>query len=91
MVANSVADMSYQPLPYSDADTTATMAADCTACAHEMQIPQASPLGRQVDLELMGQAPSIGYDDFPREIRKTEINVSEAAARLASKLHLHLD
>lgn len=79
--------MSYQPLPYFDADTTATMSADCAACTHQMRLPQT----RRLDPESMGRAPSIDYDAFPREIRKTEITVSEAAARLASRLHLHLD
>ncbi len=84
--------MSYQPTPYFDADSTATMSADCTACAHEMQIPRTRRPGPAlISSKLMGQAPSISYDDFPREIRKTEINISEAAARLANKLHLHLD
>ena len=31
------------------------------------------------------------FDDFPREVVKREITVSEAAARLANALHLHLD
>ena len=35
--------------------------------------------------------PSLEYDDFPREVPKREIAVSEAAARLANALHLHLD
>ena len=36
-------------------------------------------------------APSLAYESFPREVRKPEIEVSEAAAHLASRLHLHLD
>jgi len=37
-------------------------------------------------------APSIHYDDFPREVPKRgEIEVTEAAQRLANALHLHLD
>lgn len=35
--------------------------------------------------------PSIRYDDYPREVTKREIRVSEAAVRLANALHLHLD
>ena len=31
------------------------------------------------------------YDDYPREATKPEIRVSEAARRLATRLHLHLD
>ena len=36
-------------------------------------------------------APSIRYADYPREVAKREIRVTEAAARLANALHLHLD
>ena len=36
-------------------------------------------------------APSIHFEDYPREIAKREIAVSAAAARLANALHLHLD
>ena len=36
-------------------------------------------------------APSLTYDDFPREVSKREIRVEEAAQRIANALHLHLD
>ena len=36
-------------------------------------------------------APSLTYDDFPREVPKREIRVEEAAQRIANALHLHLD
>jgi hypothetical protein len=36
-------------------------------------------------------APSLTYDDFPREVPKREIRIDEAAQRLANALHLHLD
>jgi len=36
-------------------------------------------------------APSLQYDDFPREVPKREIRVAEAAQRIANALHLHLD
>ena len=87
MVANSVEVMSYQPTPYADADSPAIMSSDCSACAHEMRLPQL----RDVTPHVMGDAPSIAYADFPREVRKSEITISDAAARLAGKLHLHLD
>ncbi len=35
--------------------------------------------------------PSIHFDDYPREVPKREIEISEAAAGLAAALHLHLD
>ena len=36
-------------------------------------------------------APSIEYDDYPREVRKPEIKISVAAQRIANALELHLD
>ena len=39
----------------------------------------------------MGPAPSIHFDEFPREITKRDVEISAAAARIANALHLHLD
>ena len=36
-------------------------------------------------------APSLEFDQYPREVPKPEIEVSDAAAHLAARLHLHLD
>ena len=36
-------------------------------------------------------APSIHFDDYPREVVKHEIQVSAAATRIANALYLHLD
>ena len=35
--------------------------------------------------------PSLHFDDFPREVRKPDVQISEAAQRLANALHRHLD
>ena len=35
--------------------------------------------------------PSIRFEDYPAEVDKREIRVSDAAARIANALHLHLD
>ncbi len=78
--------MSYERLAYDDPDTTVKMHTDCTACASEMGIPE-----RRIDADVLGPVPSIEYADFPREIRKPVIAVSDAAAHLASRIHLHLD
>lgn len=85
-VANSVGDMSYQRLAYDDQDTTPQMHTDCTACASQMGLPE-----QAITADALGQVPSIEYADYPRDIAKPEINVSDAAAHLASRLHLHLD
>ena len=78
--------MTYERLAYDDQDTTGKMHLDCTACAAQMNIPQ-----QRITPELVENAPSIEFDDFPREIRKPEITVTEATAHLAARLHLHLD
>jgi hypothetical protein len=36
-------------------------------------------------------APSIRYEDYPREVPKPRIEIPVAAARLAAALHLQLD
>ena len=78
--------MTYERLAYDDADTTVKMHSDCTACASQMGFPRT-----QILPEALEDAPSIAYDDFPREIRKPEITVDDATALLAAQLHLHLD
>ncbi|MFL6107768.1 MAG: hypothetical protein ACJ716_06865 [Marmoricola sp.] len=78
--------MSYERLAYDDQDTAVQMHTDCTACASTMGI-----MGKPIAVAALEGAPSIEYADFPREIRKPEITVSDAAAHLAAQLHLHLD
>ena len=36
-------------------------------------------------------APSLRYDDYPTDLPKRGVEVTEAAQRLANALHLHLD
>ncbi|MCW2847448.1 MAG: hypothetical protein JWR90_1422 [Marmoricola sp.] len=79
--------MSYERLAYTDQDSADQMYDDCTACASSISMPR-----RRIDNAAVTMpAPSIAYDSYPREYRKPEIEVSEAAAHLASRLHLHLD
>jgi hypothetical protein len=78
--------MSYQRLAYDDQDTAATMHTDCTACASQMGIPEPA-----ISPEALGEVPSIEYEAFPHDIEKPVITVTEAAAHLAARLHLHLD
>ena len=87
MVAPSVVDMSYERLAYDDADTADQMHDDCTACGTHIALPRQ----RIDDAALTEPAPSFEYDQYPREVGKPQIEVSEAAAHLASRLHLHLD
>ena len=78
--------MTYERLAYDDQDSTTQMHLDCAACATQMGIP-----ARRISPEDLERVPSIEYDAFPREIAKPEITVTDAAAHLASRLHLHLD
>lgn len=78
-VIPTVDPMSYSPTVYADFDTTPEMSADCVATLRRRTALVAAP------------APSLRYEDFPREIAKRDIEVSDAAARLAAALHLHLD
>ena len=73
---------------YDDPATPSEMHADCVAVGRN--------LGLQRRLERAAEsavrpAPSIYFDEYPREVSKREIKVSDAAARLANALHLHLD
>jgi len=36
-------------------------------------------------------APSILFEDYPHEVAKRDIRISEAAQRLANAMELHLD
>lgn len=76
--------MSYQRLAYDDQDTTVQMHTDCTACASQMGMPE-----QRVNVDAIGEAPSMEYAAFPREAHKPEITVSDAAAHLAARMHLH--
>ena len=78
----------YRPRAYDDADTPATMTADCMLAASHMKLPRRT---RDVSAQVLAEPPSIAYEDFPAEIAKREITVSDAAAALAAGLHLHLD
>ena len=59
-----------------------TLRADCEAVNRQLQRAAA---------RASRPAPSIHFDEYPREMPKREIEISEAAQRLANALHLHLD
>jgi hypothetical protein len=69
---------------YEDASTPQEMSADCRAVGQNLHLQKAAKAAVQ-------PAPSIHFEDYPREVSKREIKVSEAAARLANALQLHLD
>ncbi|MBZ5734336.1 hypothetical protein K8Z61_07490 [Nocardioides sp. TRM66260-LWL] len=65
-------------LAYDDLLAPVDLRADCEAVARSL--PAAATA-----------APSLLYADFPREVRKPQIAISDAARRLADALELHLD
>ena len=58
--------------------------------AHSPETPR-SPRFRKVAKAAVAPAPSIHFEDYPREVAKRDIAISDAAARIANALHLHLD
>ncbi|GAB3767927.1 hypothetical protein FB382_002300 [Nocardioides ginsengisegetis] len=71
-------------LPYDDASTVQEMSADCRALGE-------NPRFRKAAKAAVEPAPSIHFEDYPREIAKRDIQISDAAARIANALQLHLD
>jgi hypothetical protein len=69
---------------YDDFATTAQMHADCVAAGRHLRLEAAAR-------RAVAPAPSLHFDDYPREVAKRDVRVSDAAARLANALHLHLD
>jgi hypothetical protein len=86
-VAPSVEHMSYERLAYDDPDSAHQMHDDCTACGSSLMLPR-----ERIDHSAVTMpAPPLLFDQYPRDVRKPDIEVSEAAAHLASRMHLHLD
>ena len=69
---------------YDDPATPAEMRADARRVHEVLHLERAA-------LTAVQPAPSIYLEDYPRELPKREIEISEAAARLAGALHLQLD
>ena len=69
---------------YDDLETPAQMRADCLQVGRHLRLERAARAAVE-------PAPSLLYADYPREVHKRDIAVSDAAARLAAALHLHLD
>ena len=86
-VAVSVVGMSRARTSYDEIDTPATMRVDAAAAGRALRLPRTDRLAEAA----VAGAPSLEYDDFPREVPKREIAIDEAAARIANALHLHLD
>jgi len=68
--------------PYDEIATPADLHADCEAVRRQLE---------RAAVRATRPAPSIHFDELPRETPKRPIEISEAAQRLANALHLHLD
>jgi hypothetical protein len=69
-------------LAYDDPATPAEMQADCRAVGEGLE---------RAARAAVRPAPSLHFEDQPHEVTKRDIEISEAAARLAGALHLQLD
>ncbi len=67
---------------YEEIASPSDLHADCEAVNHRLV---------RAAHRATAPAPSIHFDDYPREVPKRDIEISEAAQRLANALHLHLD
>lgn len=74
-------------LAYDDFASPQQMHADCEAMGGNLRLPRLERAARAA----VEPAPSIHFEDYPREVGKRDIRISDAAARLANALHLHLD
>ena len=75
-------------LAYDDASTPAEMSADCRAAGRNLKLHQLEKAAR---VALEREPTSLHFEDYPREVGKRDIRISDAAARIANALHLHLD
>ena len=71
-------------LVHDELGTPAELAADCQEIGQNLRLERAAKAAVEAP-------PSIRFEDYPAEVGKREIRVSDAAARLANALHLHLD
>jgi hypothetical protein len=68
--------------PYEEIETPTQLRGGCEAVNDQLA---------RAARKVVATPPSIHFDEFPREIPKKDIQISEAAQRLANALHLHLD
>jgi hypothetical protein len=79
--------MSSFPLPYDEAATATEMTADCRAVEETLHLPVRGTPAERTARAARRPAPSIRYEDYPREVPKPTIQISDAASRLAAAIH----
>ena len=75
-------------LVHDELGTPAELAADCREIGRD---PRFEHRLERAARAAVATPPSLRFEDYPAEIGKREIRVTDAAARLANALHLHLD
>ena len=75
-------------LAYGELASLAEMRADCEQVGHNLGFERRLARAAEAATE---PAPSIHFEDYPREVPKRDIRISEAAQRLANAMELHLD
>ena len=83
--------MSFLRLPYDEAATATEMSADCRAVEETLHLPTRLTAAERAARAARRPAPSIRYEDYPREVAKPTIEIDEAAARLAAAIHPYVD
>jgi hypothetical protein len=83
--------MSFQRLPYDEAATAPQMSADCRAVEENLHLPAPRTRAERTARAAGRPAPSIRYEDYPREVAKPTIEISDAASRLAAAIHPYMD
>ncbi len=78
-------------LPYDDAATATEMSSDCRAVGSTMRLPARPTPAERAARAATRAAPSIRYEDYPREVAKPAIEVSQAASLLAAAIPTYLD
>ena len=68
-------------LTYDELDTPTHLREDGAAAGRELKLDR-------IATAAAAGAPSLEYDAYPREVPKREIEIGEAAARLANALYL---
>lgn len=71
-------------LVHDELPTAREMAADCKVVGANLSLDRAARAA-------VSTPPSIRFEDYPAEIFKRDIAISDAAVRLANALQLHLD
>jgi hypothetical protein len=71
-------------LTHDELDAVSRQREDCAAVGRALRLDR-------VARAVVAGPPSLEYDDYPREVPKRDIRITDAAATLANALHLHLD